>query len=109
MTRAPVVLPIDADGRFAGTIRHGWVDAHPIHAAACAWCWEAIYDTPTFGDAAAWLGAHLTEVHGARRIVVAPAWWRFVRRAGRPSVRPLVATLDAGWARSPTGTPARAA
>ncbi len=108
MTRAPIVLPIEADDRFAGTIRHGWAGAHPIHAAACAWCWEARYDTPTFGDAAAWLASHLTEVHGARRIVVAPAWWRMVRRGDRPTVRPLVAALDAGWAQG-VMTPAHAA
>jgi hypothetical protein len=68
--RHPVVLPVNGAGRFAGMLRHGSVGGYPIHAAACSLCIDAVYDLPTFEDAALWIRRHLTDEHRVRVVKV---------------------------------------
>jgi len=86
-------------------IRHGYMDSHPVHSAACALCIAAVYDQPAFEDAARWIRDHLDDAHGVgvvevdvRRLVnqQSPSW---ARQAAK-----VVAQLVACWD-DPEATP----
>jgi hypothetical protein len=64
-----ITFPVLGDGCFAGTIRYGTIGSRPIHAAACAECWAAVYDQPAFEDVVLWLRDHLAVIHGVHFLV----------------------------------------
>ena len=97
--RRPIVLPVKGAGRRAGALRHGSVGDYPIHAAACALCWDAAYDLPTFEDAALWIRRHLTDEHRIKVVKVDAR--RLVHRrrggSGEQEIIEVVAQLAACW------------
>ena len=100
MTADHITLPVDGAGRLAGTLRQGQVDAHPVHAAACARCWWALYDQPSFDGTARRLRDHLADVH---RIGVVRLDLRGLRRprAWWLAATPLVAEVGRAWGVAP--------
>lgn len=94
----PVVVPLDGAGHFAGTLRHGTVGRHPVHAAACSLCWDAVYDQSTFEVAALWMRRHLSDVHRIRVVKVdARRLSREQRASLREQITDVVAQLAACW------------
>jgi len=92
----PITLPVGHAGSLAGTLRRGQVDAHPVHAAACARCRWALYDQPAFDATARRLRDHLA---GAHRIGVVCLDLRGLRRhrAWWLAAGPVVAEVGRAW------------
>ena len=66
----PVVVVITSEGDRMAHIRFGRVCVTPVHAAACALCWDVIYDTPRFEHAVGWTRRHLADKHGVVEVEV---------------------------------------
>ena len=66
MTGRPVTFAAVLRGRRIGTVRFGRNRHTSVHAAACALCTAAVYEstTPSFESAMAWLVDHWSSQHG---------------------------------------------